>query len=230
MASIQFRGIAKTVEAYRYKDIPAFSIWQGKAMIHKFEGDDIEEGAENLQQFLTLMTNESNSVYTLRVYEGVEKIKSNTPDDGSFHFVFKDEEQYQESKLLYSSRNAELMQKIENLEKQISEMNQDDAEDDDDDEPEQPAWMRGVEQIGKAMENPMIAQLVGKFLNIDTAALGKVAGIPGEASEDLLNKALEILKKEDHKLPEHLWKLAQLAQHNKVTFNFLISHLDTMSV
>jgi len=66
--SVQFQTANHVVDAYLLRDVPAFSIYQGKQLLIKYEGSDINEGASLLGNFLEMLQN-SAAIYTLCVYE-----------------------------------------------------------------------------------------------------------------------------------------------------------------
>src|SRR4029077_12155374 len=93
--SVQFRGIDTAVDAYKNQDVPKWGLFQGTQFLSKYEGSNIQEGAELLEAFLRALDlrTADNCTYTLCVYDGLpdgEKIRSNTKYDGSFNFRLVD--------------------------------------------------------------------------------------------------------------------------------------------
>lgn len=86
--SVQFQNIESVLNAYELRAVPAFSIYQGKQLLIKYEGADILEGSELLAQFLPMLLN-SAAIYTLCVYEEFSgKINDKSLYHGSFNFKF----------------------------------------------------------------------------------------------------------------------------------------------
>ena len=239
-SSIQFRGIDAVVEAYSNRDVPAWSLWQGKQFMFKHEGNDIAEGANQLHQTLEMLKDTSNAIYTLKVYEDWkqgQKIKNNTPDDGSFNFKIDGEAQVGATQY-YQSRNTEMLAVLNKINDRL-----DTLEEEKEIEPEQENKL-GV--IGDIISHPVLSPIIQGFVQSLLANATKrpeqspaaspqatmqravLNGI--DESEIRLNEALSVLKQHDDKLPEHLAKLAKIAASDKNTFNFLLSTLDNIEL
>lgn len=90
--SVQFVGMDAALKAYQHRDIAPWALFINKQMLFKYDGGDIAEGQDQLSNVLQMCSG-SKATYTLRVYEDIPggKIKSATPDDGSFNFRLTDE-------------------------------------------------------------------------------------------------------------------------------------------
>lgn len=211
-SSVQFRGPSAVINAYTNNNSPFFSIWQGKQFMFKGEGgDDLKNILEALKASGT------NATYTLRVYESIEelsKIKSNTPDDGSFNFVVNE----------YEAGTAKeqnfLFLKIKELEEKIEEMK---LRDDDDEQEEK----GGLGKIGEILSHPAFAQivpqLVGRLVNFilpeNKQPIAALAGISA------LDENIAKLKIYDEKFELHIAKLVELAETNPTVFKAIINSL-----
>lgn len=216
--SVQFASIDEVLGAYMNRQVPAWSIWQKTQFMFKYEGRDIEQGAAMLQKHLQVLSR-SAAIYTLKVYEDLPKtakIKSNTPDDGSFNFRFVDSPYSTNG---YNGGNNALLQEIAELKLQIAAL-QEQGEDDTDD---------SLGMLGKIMEMPGIGEavagllpvVIGKILGAPVAPQAQaLAGVPGKMS---LKDALQILKEKDPLFEDHMIKLATLAQNNPAQFTHVIS-------
>ena len=99
-SSIQFRDKEAVKQAYKNRDVDAWSIVCGKQFMFKGIGYDSFQDTIDL-----LAETDSNALYTAQVYEGIEdekQIKNNTPCDGSFNFKFNEE----------TARNYQIMRGI----------------------------------------------------------------------------------------------------------------------
>ncbi len=252
---LQFRGLENVLRAYNYKSVEAWSVFDGKNLMHKGWGE------EELREFLTLICEGGSGVcYTLKVYEDIEdakKIKSSSPDDGSFRFKLVDVESdpgytYRTNSLGSVNDNLRLLnERLDKLEGPI-----------DEDE-------TFSESVGKAMQNAVIGAIenpekIGAFvdaikqllgISVPRPAIGHIsragAGYPlpntGEkitamgnefeqtenaaSYEDKINRlsaCIDLLERFDPKIVEHLEKLAAMAQSNPKKFASLTAMLDLM--
>lgn len=80
--SVQFYGKDEVLQAFENRRVQLWSIWQGSQYMFKGEGaNELDTHLDTLQH--------SDATYTLKVYEDIKdlaKLKSNTPNDGSFNF------------------------------------------------------------------------------------------------------------------------------------------------
>jgi hypothetical protein len=226
-SSVQFKGLNSVIAAYENREVPAWSLWQGKQFMFKYEGNDIGEGSQQLQTILEALQNSSNAIYTLKVYEDVPggKIKNNTPDDGSFNFKLNAENQ----EITVNQYGA--LRKQDKLEQELAEIKQMLLEREEEEEPQSKLGL-----IGEILNDPGISQIVQpllmKFLGISGAptpqtAMRSISGINDDAPATL-EKAIAILKQADPKLSEHLMKLANLSKESPDSFKFLLNTLDGM--
>jgi len=137
--AVQFIGIDAVVKAFEYKKTAAWSIFQGRALLHKHEGKDIEESAEQLQEFLQMISTGTTAIYTLKVYESVEKITEKTGCDGSFNFRLVNEDTRQRTNEYFENGRSKLLERLEAIEEKLNEV----------DEPEETPSVMG--QIGNIL-------------------------------------------------------------------------------
>ena len=82
-SDIQFVGIDDLIDAYVDRGVDRWALFAGKRPITQ------GEGADDLRSFLMrIAKSQTTATYILKVFEdlGEEKIRVNTPDDGSFNF------------------------------------------------------------------------------------------------------------------------------------------------
>lgn len=238
--SVQFRSLDAVLTAYENRNCAAWAICQGSQFMFKYEGSDAAEGAAQLQTILEAIAEGSNAVYTLKVYEDMpkgQKIKSNTPHDGSFNFRLNEESQIiTNGQYLRMNNTKELENKIAALEARLQE------QEEEDDEPEEDETQKMLGKIGNLMSNPVVQQLASmifgpnKLPQMPTALAGipspgSIATNSDTAAEDArINAAVATLKTKDTNLADHLQKLADIAEKQPQNFAFLLNTLDSMSV
>src|SRR5882724_1017337 len=93
--SVQARNVDAVIDYYNARGNAAFGIVQGQQMIIQYNGADISEGEQILQQALTLIEESGEtSVYSLFIYDldepGKTKINNKTPYNSSINFRLYD--------------------------------------------------------------------------------------------------------------------------------------------
>lgn len=226
MASVHFKGIDNVLNAYEARKVAPWSLWQGTQFLFKYEGNDISEGAQHLNEILDRLAESSNAIYTLKVYEELPsgKIKEKTPADGSFNFRLNVDSQEITNSQYGALRNQNaILERLERIEQRMNE----------DNEEEEPQNKLGL--IGEILNDPGISQiiqpLIAKFFGLGTTTpqmpMRSISGINDDAAATL-KRAIEILQKADPDLPEHLTKLADLSKESPESFKFLLQTLDGM--
>jgi hypothetical protein len=227
MASgIQVLGKQQTLDMFDAYDLGVWAIFQSKEPIVS------GEGSEDLSAWLDrLLPAGSVSVYTLRLYDGIEPNNITKNSDYRYCFSFKLHSDY--GMVGGSYINNSLQQRIEGLEKKLEDSN---GEEDD---------LKSI--IMGWLEKPeKLATVIGAVKNLlskgaavvePAAAVNAIGSIPttqqqsestileNEATLDRLSKVLDRLEKKDKDILKHLEKLADIADQKPDTFNFLISNL-----
>jgi hypothetical protein len=238
--SVQFRGIKNVVKAYTNKAVPQWGLWQGTQFLEKYEGDDIESGAQLLDDYLSALDQRSNdtNTYTLCVYDLPKdsKINSSTKYDASFNFRILDtiEDHYQ------NKIGGALDARISGIEEKLDAV----LHPAENEEPEKPGvW----DIVNKLFEHPQIQQLIitkvmglvdgiGNVLQPtnwrDARNTGGVSpagiGSADNGETEKLQTAVGILAGIDPKLGTHLLALAQMAQKDPGKYNSLIGMLNLL--
>jgi hypothetical protein len=98
--AISLKGVENVLSAYRAAGSPKWALFCGQEIQFPYNGDSMEEGEQELLQFLTLLeAGGSKAVYTLKVYyDDVKQIDKKTPNKGAVPFVLNDEPQYRTGK------------------------------------------------------------------------------------------------------------------------------------
>lgn len=244
--TIQVYGINDTISMYENMAIPSFAIWNDKEPMFPFECDSIEEGAGYLESILEKIKH-SAGIYTLRVYLNVPEtgIVSNTPFRGSFNFQLRQRGEDYETILPYRNQGLDpsikiLQNQIEALKMENKELQQR-LEEKDDDEPEDAN--KGLGAINDFLNQPVVKVLTDKLLGFMNNVVSNqqqqqnrpmISGVPAAAGnnqqnpQDIINQSLQVLHGADPNLHIHLAKLAQLAQQDPTSFQFLLQTLDKL--
>lgn len=234
--SIQFRGRDSVVKAFDNRSVEAWAIFQGKQFM--FKG----VGSEELDNILGMLSESTNAIYTLCVYEEIEdakSIKHNSAHDGSFNFRLNEGSQ-EITAAQYGSYN-----KYEDLKKELAGI-RDLIESRDDEKDEEPNAIGGT--IGAILNHPTLAPIVSgvlqnlldKLLNPagSTAPLTPLIAAPAPfgvnmsavgniAADAELNTALQTLKAKDPELTKHLKKLAWIACNDPAGWSLILSTLNS---
>ena len=255
MASVQFYGKDKAIEAYENCDIPAWGLFSGKQLLCRYNGTSINEGKQLLDDFLEKIE-ESNATYTLKVFEAEGnkpvKIKEKTECDSSFNFKLDSEDVYlqRQEQRGYGARHmqSELSKTLAGINERLQKI-EEEPEDEIEDETFGESLGKAIQQsIIGAIQNPeqpnVLVDLLRGVLNVPVSKpaigsvrnTGSIAGFETgnsnasiENQTDKLNRlgaAIDILEIHDPKLVEHLEKLAKMAATQKDKFLQIITMFD----
>jgi hypothetical protein len=250
MASVQFRGISNVLQAYNYKEVEVWAIFEGKRLQHKGTGET------ELKEYLNLLSmGGSNATLILKIYEDLtdpREVKNSTADDGSFSFKMMDIDE--DPDFTFRSNRSQSMGKLGDVLTAIDQRLQ--LLEGPGDEPEfskaiQTAVIGAIEdpqKLGAIVE--IIKGLFAGPVSKPIAALGNVVrmgsdepgvmerGATGNESEQSetartyedqikrLGTAIDILSEVDPALVNHLEKLANVARSDPKKFKGLISMID----
>lgn len=242
MASgVQFYGIDKVMEMFDSRKVDAWSIWHGKEFQFKGHGDG------ELRTTLEALKNSFNDpIYTLRVYEGLDsadKIKSNTPHDGSFNFKINIPMEVQGMGFIPGNANHALLQRIEKLETEKRELEEEEFGDEPDtigsvvdtviiEALRDPEKLRTWKDVIMSIFNPN-HQPAARPYQAPAAMIGNsgnpapITEMTDEGNANRLIIAIDKLEKADPKILEHLEKLADISEKNPPRFNVLLTMLNT---
>ena len=254
MASVQFFGIESLLETYDNCKVPAWGLFCARQIICSYEENDLEAGAQLLQQFLEAIE-KSPATYTLKLYKQRNRneiiINEKTACDLSFNFKLSNEYHpftRPTGRGLQVQRNGRFSpEEIEQLKEAIGITD------------EIPERKSIGEIIGDALTNPEeLNKWIGTIRDIKNllapqpygpAQIANVtfpaatAKLPPRSTEKTnepmtdaerealavrLGAAIDILEKNDPKIVEHLEKLAIVSQDNKTMFNFLLKSLENL--
>lgn len=223
--TLQFNSLESVLDAYDNRQVESWAIHQGKQFMFKGQGHD-----ELLTILNSISKGGTNAIYTIKVFEDVDdvkKIKSNTPDDGSFNFRLNSDqmtlttEQYTS---VYSNRA--IAEKLEALEKRLLE-----------DEEIENEKNKSLGKIGDILEHPVIAPIVPILLEkIISTIFGNnnqnnqnnmlpAMAISGISDDEIIEDTIEKLKVFDPEVKNHLLKLLEMANNNNELFKIVINSL-----
>jgi len=221
--AIQFHGKEAVLKAFDNKKINRWAFFSGRQLLHKYEGDDEEESGQALTEWIEMISDSTNAIYTLRFYDDPPggKINDRTPCDASFNFRLDiDGQGLNVGQYKHAIGNSAVLSEIAAMRKEWQEF-RDQLEDEDDDEEN--------DIIGKIMDHPLAAAVVGKIFNVQLPAPAKMGAAPG-VENTTVEQSINVLQLHDAKIVDHLAKLARLAVRSPKEFNFLLSLLDNMNV
>jgi len=256
MASVQFYGKEKAIEAYENCDVPAWGLFSGKQLLCKYTGIDINEGKTLLDTFLEKIE-ASNATYTLKVFESEGnkpvKIKEKTECDSSFNFKLDSEEVYldRQEQRGYGGRflQSELSKTLTGINERLKKIEEQPVEEEPEEDNFQESIGKAIQQsIIGAIQNPeqpnLLVDLLKGVLNVPVSKpaignvrlTGAIAGLEtGNSNASVKEKgdklqrlgdAIDILELHDPKLVEHLEKLAKIAATQKERFQQIITMFD----
>lgn len=229
--SVQFVGITEVMKAFDNMKCVKWSVCQGKALNFSYSGNDLEEGRDDLEEWLKMIGNRTTqAIYTLKFYEGHKegRITAATPETTSFNFRLCDELEEGNRRpgypVRYNPAEFTLLEEVRELKQEIKTLRSD--------QEKQPAAVGSAEEPlefwEKILDHPIAIAAIGKVLNIDLSgmmAAGKIAGVPEGTDIDSI---IEKLYKFDPDLDQHLYKLSVMAEKNPANFKVLLSMLDKM--
>lgn len=226
MASVQFIGKSEVLDAFENRGIEVWGLFEKKTFI--CGGSSVDE----LREFLTrLEKSNTTAIYTLKVYRDAQDADALTDKmecNGSFNFKLNSEARAVGADGSFSA----IMARMDRIEQKLSG-----ADEDEDDEPDtlesrliglldEPEKLIGIIGAVKALFGGGVA---GAAMAAPVpAAVGAFNDRQGEQENERLFKAIEVLKKTDPLIVDHLGKLADLSINNPALFKMLIQQLDAL--
>lgn len=242
-SSIQFYGKDAVLQAFEHRGVDFWTLWQGRNMMTK------GEGGQALSEYLDMIAaGGTNAIYTVRVYEDIDdikKLKSNTPDDGSFNFRLNDPAQIMTPSQMgsFNQTNQMLKELTERLDRmEAARLEETEEEDEEEDEAitiggllRDPERLQKLVEIGRQILGAVSGSPMRQIPAIGAVSragqqppANEVGQVPQSEEERLqrLGNALDTLEKNDPQIIEHLEKLASIAANDPSHFKSLVSILD----
>lgn len=221
------------ISFYEDNELPMFRVYAGHKEVQEnlrytYTGNDKLIGRDKLHEALqSVLSNPDNTnPYMIQILrqkgKGVEA-------ESSITFQLNRTQPYvpyQGSQVGYV--NNELMQKLTAMQSQMNALQmqlnqQDDEEEEEDEQPQEKNFLSGL------MQHPQIQNMIlASLSNLlqPTQKVTHVAGVIDETSQDeKINHAIAVLKQYDNQLGDDLLLLCELAQNDKMQFNFLLKML-----
>jgi len=224
--SVQFQNIESVIHAYGLRCVAAFSIYQGKQLLLKYEGTEIEEGAELLNQFLPMLSN-SAAIYTLCIYEEYAgKINDKTPYHGSYNFRFSENTGgYNQSNNVLQSVQLQLAAMDEKLTRLETDKDLSGSED---------PTLNGMDRIGQILSHPLVERLLPVIMGFiqpgeETKKLpAAMAGIEtgAKAMSNELTEAVYFMLAATNESEAALIKLGAVAKKDPGKFKKLLGYMN----
>ncbi len=235
---IHFRGKDAIIEAYENNGVPACALCSGKDLLFCYDGNDIDEGAGVLGEFIErLSKGHSQGVYQLRMYKNPpEDITIATKQSYSFKCkIMSPEAEEDQMELMHATGNYR--RRIEALEAKLAE-----SEDMEEEEPI-PAWQQTINGVLQRpdVQNFVMSKIFGfveKIMGGASSPAGAHAmnGVPesaqpqpgpeGQQTADQLyqqlppserqqlDQAMQILLAGDPQIGTNLYKIALILKSN----------------
>lgn len=225
---------AESVLSYydQYDDAP-YTIYAGHKIDEtsrrfSYDQDDKIMGRQHLADALaSVMSNPDNTNTYLLVINQRKGKKNEVKNAITFQLNKSVYSQMMPQQMGYA--NNALMDELRSLKSEIAalKMQQDmaDYDDDDDDEPQE------ENMLGSFMKNPAVqSMIISQLANIfgSQQKVTHVAGVLDEVEseqDEKIDNAIERLKKVDDQLGDDLLLLCEMAENDKMQFNFLLKML-----
>lgn len=235
-ASVQFWGSEEVMAAAEARNCSCWGIYINRALFCKFEETDMTASLDILNQNLEVLERSGTTgIYTVKFFENkngqpVKITEKTVCDGGQFNFKLTTQDEREQKQIGYLSNSiiGKLENRIETLEKEKAELENDDPE-------------TLQDAIIGLLKNPdQLAQLV----NIGRGAIGlpiqnyggignvraggnnnAVNDVPAEEKMQRLEQCMNTLDENDPELLLHLEKLAAMAKNNPTNFKMLLGML-----
>lgn len=245
------KGIQNAVDLFIEQECPYFLLTDSRSSVCLFKNDKIDnlhEASKKLETALKNLDSDSKAIYKIYLFAEVpekglkgepKKIISNGEHELCFDFSpynperkeVSEDVSYQRAlwKIEREQKEREQAARLERIEALLMAREiQDNADEDEDiEEAAEPKSVMGAlvnnPQIQSALAGAVSAWL-SKIMS-PAAAPYAVAGLPESDNSDRINAAIAILSEYDDQLPEHLEKLAIMAQKDTGKFKFLLTML-----
>ena len=182
---------------------PFFSLWIKSRLVDSYDGDDMQEAREILEDQLdrSIKKNE-NFVFNLILHS--EKSKNYTQRSPQYCSIYYQPFDNMPAQNIGGDVNAILLNEINNLKAELHalKMKQDNEDEDEDEEEDEDSTINGVERI---LNHPLVSNFVANLItNGNSQRVTNLAG----TSEDI-DECVQMLFKKGVTI-EHLRKLAEM--------------------
>ena len=210
---------------------PYWSVNDSKGdILFYYAGKDENESRDHLENNVRMAEAQGvEATLTLRIHPKLPKSGYFEKKDGGMvvtHFrpIEFTPSAYQPMQMGYA--NNQLLEELRSLKSEIAAMKmQQDIEEEEDDEPEEENMLAGFMK-NPAVQSMIISQITNLFSPQQkvTHVAGVLENVETEQDEKI-DEAIERLKKVDDRLGDDLLLLCEMAENDKMQFNFLLKML-----
>lgn len=228
--SVQFQNVDDVIAMYNQCDYISWAIFSNNQLMFKYVGSDEQKGIELFKQTIVILKN-SAAIYTVRLYEKIDKrtkINFSTGYDSSFNFrLLNDTVPYG-----FAGRmENEISKRLDRIDERFSVLELEKLQresDDDDDDDDSGGFLGSIEKIPGATDliKNLVASLATNFSSSPAQNRPLAIGAVPSTDEEKISSAITILANADEKLPDHLYKLATIAQTQPDKFKMIVSLLE----
>jgi len=225
--AVQFNSVDNILNAYQLRSVAPFSIFCGNQLNFKYEGDSMEEGSTQLENYLQMIAG-SAAIYSLCVYEEFDgKINVKTPYHGSFNFRLNNATDFQQVSGI-GAIALQLKQMDEKIEKLQRESIADELEGD-----ETPGT-ETLDMIGSILMHPVVEKLLPVFMsalnipqlqNQNQLQPAAISGIPAETLPADLLQAVAAMVAAVPESKDALISLGNIAETNPQKFKMILGYM-----
>lgn len=231
----------KILNAFEVDNLPFWAVYDHQKVLFKAneQEDDITASAERLRAVMEFLEDGTKS-YTILLFSAVPdggfkkyqttNFKKLEPEGYYTYNPYRSSEMVADRRGYYDERNGRMFEAIEKLTAEVATLKAQQIEDEEEEaEPVENEMQNNF--LGAILNNDqmksvlagVVANMASKFLS-GTAAPTALAGTD-VTSQDRINTAIAVLSRHDDKLPEHLEKLALMAENETMKFKMLLGML-----
>lgn len=212
MSSYQATHIGKNAVLSFFEteaETPCFSLWVKSVKQTQYCGDDMDKAVEKLEHWLDIYEKEKfEQIVILKLHNEKEKAYTlKSPVLSQIYFKISDSKpvpQGNELNAYYINEINTLRAELNAIKlRELPEADEDDEDDEDDEESETQRTINGVKEI---IEHPLIAGLIGKWIN-GNQPVHNLAGVEHNTADEYV----QMLFKKGVTL-DHLRKLAEMPE------------------
>lgn len=252
MASCQFFGVDAVVDAYRYRELGVWGIFDGREFMAGGNGEG------ELRQYLSMMSRHgSTAIYRLKVYKDVDDVDDlddKTPCAGSFKFKLTESydrvvsgpsapvrQSFDVGDVVAEKLNEQIVREVGKvLEKKFNNDGEHELKTKEKPQTlseivmgfiENPEKLVGIIGAVKALMSPapQVMGVPAALAGVDAGQhVSRITPEQQQEEDDILDNALNKLEEHDPDIVLHLAKLAELAEKKPQLFKMLITQLDAL--
>jgi hypothetical protein len=213
---------------YDQYDEPSYSVYAGHKVDEtcrrfSYDGDDKIAGRQHLADALaSVMSNPDNTNTYLLVILRDKGKKKEAHNTITFQLNRTNYGMLQQQVGMY---NPQMQNELQALKSQIAALQMQLEEEDEEEEEEQPEnnFLSGL--MGNPAVKAMLMNVVANLVTPQQQKVTHVSGVEMDSNDEKIANAIERLKKCDEQLGDDLLLLCEMAENDKMQFNFLLKML-----